>query len=93
MAFIDFESFDPCSIFDNSKLKSFNPLLPFHINTTLLETKILVEAWRNEWPPGFLGYRQLSPEAMLPAYKSIGPTLSVVQLCEAGHFNYFYNIF
>jgi transposase InsO family protein len=78
---------EPGSPWENGYIESFNgkfrdELLNREIFTTLLEAKVLIEAWRNEYneirPHSSLGYRPPAPKAKLPDYRQT-TTLHVVQ--------------
>ena len=76
------------SPWENGYIESFNgklrdELLNREVFTTLLEAKVLIEAWRKEYnhvrPHSSLGYRPPAPEAIMPSYQAVGLTLEVVQ--------------
>ena len=75
---------EPGSPWENGYNESFNgklrdELLNGEIFTSLLEVRVLVEAWRREYdevrPPSSLGYRPPAPEATMPAYSAAAPYL------------------
>lgn len=70
---------EPGSPWENGYNESFNgklrdELLNGEILTSLLEARVLVEAWRREYnevrPHSSLGYRPPAPEAVMPAYSA-----------------------
>ena len=86
---------EPGSPWENGYNESFNgklrdELLNGEIFTTLLEAKVLIENWGNEYnqfrPHSSLGYRPPAPEAIRPVKMEI-LTLKVVQLNGAGQTN------
>jgi transposase InsO family protein len=79
---------EPGSPWENGYIESFNgkfrnELLNREIFTTLLEAKVLVEAWRREYneirPHSSLGYRPPAPRVIMPEYRQPTTTLHVVQ--------------
>jgi len=79
---------EPGSPWENGYIESFNgklrdELLNREVFTTLLEAKVLIEAWRREYnqirPHSSLGYRPPAPEAIRPFYMPESLTLEVVQ--------------
>ena len=84
---------EPGSPWENGYNESFNgklrdELLNGELFTTLLEAKVLIENWGNEYnqfrPHSSLGYRPPAPEAIRPVKMEI-LTLKVVQLNGAGY--------
>ena len=78
---------EPGSPWENGYIESFNgklrnELLDREIFTTLLEAKVLIENWRQQYnqvrPHSSLGYRPPAPKAILPAFQKLGTTLNVV---------------
>jgi transposase InsO family protein len=76
------------SPWENGYIESFNgklrdELLNREVFTTLLEAKVLIEAWRKEYnhlrPHSSLACRPPAPEAMMLSYQTAGLTLEVVQ--------------
>jgi transposase InsO family protein len=79
---------EPGSPWENGYVESFNgklrnELLDREIFTTLLEAKVLIENWRQQYnqvrPHSSLGYRPPAPKAILPSYQTLSTTLTVVQ--------------
>jgi transposase InsO family protein len=79
---------EPGSPWENGYVESFNgklrnELLDREIFTTLLEAKVLIENWRQQYnqvrPHSSLGYRPPAPKAILPGYRTLSTTLTVVQ--------------
>jgi putative transposase len=79
---------EPGSPWENGYIESFNgklrdELLDREIFTTLLEAKVLIEDWRQQYnhvrPHSSLGYRPPAPKTTLPSYQMLSTTLSVVQ--------------
>jgi putative transposase len=79
---------EPGSPWENGYIESFNgrlrnELLNREIFTTLLEAKILVEAWRREYneirPHSSLGYKPPAPRVIIPHYQQPTTILHVVQ--------------
>lgn len=69
---------EPGSPWENGYIESFNgklrdELLNREVFTTLLEAKVLIEDWRQEYnrvrPHSSLGYRPPAPQTILPAYQ------------------------
>ena len=79
---------EPGSPWENGYVESFNgklrnELLNREIFTTLLEAKVLIENWRQQYnqvrPHSSLGYRPPAPRAILPSYQTQSTTFTVVQ--------------
>jgi putative transposase len=79
---------EPESPWENGYVESFNgklrnELLNREIFTTLLEAKVLIENWRQQYNQvrshSSLGYRPPAPRAILPSYQARSTTFTVVQ--------------
>ena len=75
---------EPGSPWENGYIESFNgklrdELLNREVFDTVLEAKVLVERWRQEYnhirPHSALGYRPPAPEAVLPIHGAVDPLM------------------